>query len=258
MGVILGSVNRAAVRGSPGGARLRHLRPCQPGVPRTRPTRRPSTASTRLRGPGRQVPRYRLGAGRRHGAALPGDGDATGRRARADGRDEDALHPRRQTGEIRRPARPPRAQSQYENCTSTTTTSSRTPAVPLVHGSYQSGIALVDFTDPAKPTRSPGWIPSPRPADGRDPRRPHDFRGGDWSSYWYTGSSTRVTRGAASTSGSQRAGDPRTDGEARPPQPADEPLLDPREGPRKQALTPGRPSTSLDRRAAPSAERGRR
>jgi hypothetical protein len=83
----------------------------------------------------------------------------------------------------------PRPQSQYENCTM-----HNYNIVPsknrylLVHGSYQSGTALVDFTDPAN-NYEVAWM-DPDPLDPPSPTSPGgrtNFRGGDWSSYWYDG-----------------------------------------------------------------------
>ena len=70
----------------------------------------------------------------------------------------------------------------------------------LVHGSYQSGTALVDFTDPTNAYEVAWMDPDPLdPPSATSPGGRTNFRGGDWSSYWYNGSSTRATRGAAST-----------------------------------------------------------
>lgn len=83
----------------------------------------------------------------------------------------------------------PRPQSQYENCTM-----HNYNIVPskqrylLVHGSYQSGTSLVDFTDPAN-NYEIAWM-DPDPLDPPSPTSPggrSNFRGGDWSSYWYDG-----------------------------------------------------------------------
>ena len=83
----------------------------------------------------------------------------------------------------------PRPQSIYENCTI-----HNYNIVPskqrylLVHGSYQSGTALVDFTDPQNAYEI-AWM-DPLPLDPPSPTSPGgrtNFRGGDWSSYWYDG-----------------------------------------------------------------------
>jgi hypothetical protein len=83
----------------------------------------------------------------------------------------------------------PRPQSQYENCTM-----HNYNIVPskqrylLVHGSYQSGTALVDFTDPEN-AYEVAWM-DPDPLDPPSPTSPGgrtNFRGGDWSSYGYNG-----------------------------------------------------------------------
>jgi hypothetical protein len=58
----------------------------------------------------------------------------------------------------------------------------------LVHGSYQSGTALVDFTDPMN-TYEIAWM-DPVPLDPPSTDSPGGratFRGGDWASYWYNG-----------------------------------------------------------------------
>jgi hypothetical protein len=84
----------------------------------------------------------------------------------------------------------PRPQSQYENCTI-----HNYNIVPhlqrylLVHGSYQSGTALMDFTDPLD-TYEIAWmdpLPLDPPVPGQHEGGRTNFRGGDWSSYWYNG-----------------------------------------------------------------------
>ncbi|HSK14982.1 MAG TPA: hypothetical protein VK915_02310 [Gaiellaceae bacterium] len=73
----------------------------------------------------------------------------------------------------------PRPQSAAENCTihnyNIVPTDKR---YVLVHGSYQSGTSVVDFTDPSSPyevayTDPPPLVPTQL--------------GGAWSSYWYNG-----------------------------------------------------------------------
>ena len=95
-----------------------------------------------------------------------------------------------ETGEIIGKYVLPRLQSQYENCTI-----HNYNIVPskqrylLVHGSYQSGTALVDFTNPTNAYEI-AWM-DPLPLDPPSPTNPEGgrtaFRGGDWASYWYDG-----------------------------------------------------------------------
>ena len=54
----------------------------------------------------------------------------------------------------------------------------------LVAGNYQSGISVVDFSDPEDPEE----IAYADPAPLEDPNPPVGIEGGgDWSSYWYDG-----------------------------------------------------------------------
>jgi hypothetical protein len=54
----------------------------------------------------------------------------------------------------------------------------------LVAGNYQSGISVVDFSDPEEPEE----IAFADPAVLEDPNPPVGIEGGgDWSSYWYDG-----------------------------------------------------------------------
>jgi hypothetical protein len=84
----------------------------------------------------------------------------------------------------------PRPQSQWENCTMHNY--NVVPALErslLVHGSYQSGTALMDFTDPLD-TYEIAWmdpLPLDPPVPGQHEGGRTNFRGGDWSSYWYNG-----------------------------------------------------------------------
>ena len=58
----------------------------------------------------------------------------------------------------------------------------------LVHGSYQAGTALMDFTD-GFDTYEIAWmdpLPLDPPVNGVGGGRTN-FRGGDWASYWYNG-----------------------------------------------------------------------
>ena len=85
----------------------------------------------------------------------------------------------------------PRPQTAQENCTihnfNTIPTASRRT---LVQGNYQSGIAVVDFTDPARPKEIAYADPAPL--------NPNAIQtGGDWSTHWYDGEiyESDITRG---------------------------------------------------------------
>jgi hypothetical protein len=94
-----------------------------------------------------------------------------------------------ETGEIIGKYVLPRPQTQWENCTVHNYNIVPHPTkYLLVHGSYQSGTAVVDFTDPAN-AREVAWM-DPLPLDPPSATSPGgrtNFRGGDWSSYWYNG-----------------------------------------------------------------------
>jgi hypothetical protein len=83
----------------------------------------------------------------------------------------------------------PRPQSQYENCTihNYNIAPHRKKGL-LVHGSYQSGTALVDFTD-LTDIREVAWMDPPPldPPSATSPGGRTTYRGGDWASYWYNG-----------------------------------------------------------------------
>jgi hypothetical protein len=83
----------------------------------------------------------------------------------------------------------PRPQSQYENCTMHNYNIVAHPTRNLlVHGSYQSGTALVDFTDPTNAYEVAWMDPDPLdPPSDTSPGGRVNFRGGDWSSYGYNG-----------------------------------------------------------------------
>ena len=83
----------------------------------------------------------------------------------------------------------PRPQSIYENCTiHNYNVAALKKRYVLVHGSYQSGTAAVDFTDPANPYEFAWMDPLPLdPPSDTSPGGRTAFRGGDWSSYWYNG-----------------------------------------------------------------------
>jgi hypothetical protein len=89
----------------------------------------------------------------------------------------------------------PRPQTNVENCTT-----HNYNLVPLrdryvmVSGNYQSGISVVDLTDPANARE----IAYADPAPLVDPNPPVGIElGGDWSSYWYNGRiyESDITRG---------------------------------------------------------------
>src|SRR5919106_934476 len=94
-----------------------------------------------------------------------------------------------ETGEIIGKYVLPRPQSQYENCTIHNYNLVPHPTRNLlVHGSYQSGTALVDFTDPENAYEVAWMDPDPLdPPSATSPGGRTNFRGGDWSSYWYNG-----------------------------------------------------------------------
>jgi hypothetical protein len=81
----------------------------------------------------------------------------------------------------------PRPQSKYENCTihNYNIAPHRRKGL-LVHGSYQSGTALVDFTD-LTDIRELAWMDPPPldPPSETSPGGRTTYRGGDWASYWY-------------------------------------------------------------------------
>jgi uncharacterized repeat protein (TIGR01451 family) len=92
----------------------------------------------------------------------------------------------------------PRPQSAQENCTI-----HNFNVVPsnqyriLVSGNYQSGIAVVDFTDPSNPVEIAYADPAPLVPE---------FDGGDWSSYWYNGNIYESDIGGRDVNGVIRGG----------------------------------------------------
>ena len=94
----------------------------------------------------------------------------------------------------------PRAQSDIENCTIHNFNVVPLPGGNdvLVHGSYQSGTSVVDFTDPANPVEiaysDPPAIPPP---GGPFCGGLGCEIGGVWSSYWYNNFiyETNITEG---------------------------------------------------------------
>jgi hypothetical protein len=90
-----------------------------------------------------------------------------------------------ETGETLAEFLHPRPQTATENCTwhnYNVVPTSRSKV--LVAGNYQSGISVVDFSDP----RDPEEIAYADPAPLVNPNFPGTIEGGgDWSSYWYDG-----------------------------------------------------------------------
>jgi hypothetical protein len=192
VGVILGSVNRAACAGNPGVPVFDISNPANPVFLYA------TTAPT--------VTSFHSAAFTWDGSILvtgwePGGGtrprcQATGPALEADGTpfvqtDEmkTAFFHDAETGVIIGKHVMPRPQSRYENCTVHNYNIVPHPTRNLlVHGSYQSGTALVDFTDPANAYEVAWMDPDPLdPPSADSPGGRTNFRGGDWSSYWYNG-----------------------------------------------------------------------
>ena len=100
----------------------------------------------------------------------------------------------------------PRPQTAQENCTihNFNVIPSNKHRI-LVSGNYQSGIAVVDFTDPTAPTEIAFADPAPLQPE---------FDGGDWSSYWYDGIIYESDIGGSDRDGmlTWRLNDPVTEG----------------------------------------------
>jgi hypothetical protein len=100
-----------------------------------------------------------------------------------------------ENGDVRSRFIHPRPQTDLENCTwhNYNVVPTRRGYV-LVSGNYQSGISVLDFSDPT----SPEEIAYADPAPLEDPNPPVGIEtGGDWSSYWYDGYiyESDITRG---------------------------------------------------------------
>ena len=100
-----------------------------------------------------------------------------------------------ETGETLSEFLHPRPQTATENCTwhNYNVVPTRRANV-LVSGNYQSGISVVDFSDPEDPEE----IAFADPAPLVNPNNPDAIEtGGDWSSYWYDGHiyESDITRG---------------------------------------------------------------
>ena len=89
----------------------------------------------------------------------------------------------------------PRPQTNVENCTTHNYNVVPTKkGYVMVSGNYQSGISVIDFTDPANAKE----IAYADPAPLIDPNPPVGIElGGDWSTYWYNGRiyESDITRG---------------------------------------------------------------
>jgi hypothetical protein len=95
----------------------------------------------------------------------------------------------------------PRNQTVTENCTlhNLNVVPTRKRDV-LVHGSYQSGIGVLDFSDPAAAEEIAYADPAPL-------SETQLISGGDWSTYWYDGLiyESDITRGMMTWNLSDRA-----------------------------------------------------
>ena len=100
-----------------------------------------------------------------------------------------------ETGEVAGSILHPRPQTNLENCTwHNLNVVPTNKGYVLVAGNYQSGISVVDFTDPANAHE----IAYADPAPLIDPNPPVGLElGGDWSTYWYNGHiyESDITRG---------------------------------------------------------------
>jgi hypothetical protein len=89
----------------------------------------------------------------------------------------------------------PRPQTNVENCTTHNyNVVPTTKGYVMVSGNYQSGISVIDFTDPTNAQE----IAYADPAPLVDPNPPVGIElGGDWSTYWYNGLiyESDITRG---------------------------------------------------------------
>ncbi len=89
----------------------------------------------------------------------------------------------------------PRPQTNMENCTTHNYNIVPTKRGDvMVSGNYQSGISVIDFTDPENAEE----IAYADPAPLIDPNHPIGIElGGDWSTYWYNGRiyESDITRG---------------------------------------------------------------
>jgi hypothetical protein len=100
-----------------------------------------------------------------------------------------------ETGDVAGSILHPRPQTNLENCTwHNLNVVPTNKGYVLVAGNYQSGISVVDFTDPANARE----IAFADPAPLVNPNNPTVLElGGDWSTYWYNGLiyESDITRG---------------------------------------------------------------
>ena len=105
-----------------------------------------------------------------------------------------------QTGDVVGSEPIPRIQTNLENCvthnfnTVPLKNKNGKPRYVLVSGNYQSGISVIDFSDPANASEIAYADPPPLV----DPNPPVGIElGGDWSTYWYNGRiyESDITRG---------------------------------------------------------------
>jgi hypothetical protein len=125
----------------------------------------------------------------------PGGGGGARCQATSDPLERTFFYVEAETGESLGQFTIPRVQTATENCTT-----HNYNVVPLrkryvmVSGNYQSGISVIDFTDPANAEE----IAYADPAPLVNPNNPAAIElGGDWSTYWYNGLiyESDITRG---------------------------------------------------------------
>ena len=103
-----------------------------------------------------------------------------------------------ETGDVARLDSPiPRPQTALENCTwhNLNVVPTPTRGTSSSAGNYQSGISVVDFTDPANAHEIAYVDPAPL-VNPQNPAISLEL-GGDWSTYWYNGRiyESDITRG---------------------------------------------------------------
>jgi hypothetical protein len=92
------------------------------------------------------------------------------------------------TGETKGTMLHPRPQNSRENCTWHNFNVVPTKAgYYATVGSYQSGISVFDFSNPAAPKEIAYADPAPLQNPANEPPAPGIILGGDWSTYWHNG-----------------------------------------------------------------------